>query len=129
MSELERVAWACFRSTQSAISEKAAREIWDAKPPHVRRVWENAAQAAIDALSGTRVPEVRKFPMQNGPPIPWKTAEIIYLGYSALWGEQQTLERLGERGGFGWSEVEYIYKECRRKCHRTHSAMIEAGKE
>ena len=47
--------------------------------------------------------------MQNGPDIHWDTAEEIYKQYVKLFGNQQSLERIAERGGFGWSEVEFIY--------------------
>lgn len=47
----------------------------------------------------------RMFPMQGGPDIPWWLAEVIYAGYSTAHGTGQSLERLAERGGFGWSEV------------------------
>lgn len=50
----------------------------------------------------------RRFPMQHGPDIDWKTAEKIYVMYSFLHGPRQSLERLAERGGFGWHEVEII---------------------
>lgn len=57
---------------------------------------------------------MKPFPMQGGPSIPWETAEIVYRAYSAIYGTSQTLQRLGERGGFGWGEVEHIFKEFRR---------------
>ena len=57
----------------------------------------------------------REFPMQDGPPIPWKLAEEIYQIYSSLYGTDQTLERLAERGGFGWEEVAIIGKAYRRR--------------
>ena len=57
----------------------------------------------------------RMFPMQKGPPIPWETAKVIYRAYSRLYGTQQSLERLGERGGFGWAEVPVIFKELERR--------------
>lgn len=56
----------------------------------------------------------KRFPMQDGPDIDWVAAREIYELYSALYGTQQSLERLAERGGFGWSEVGMIivrYKE------------------
>jgi len=53
----------------------------------------------------------RRFPMQRGPDIDWQTAEKIYEMYSALYGTSQSLERLAERHGFGWAEVEHIQKE------------------
>jgi hypothetical protein len=57
----------------------------------------------------------RRFPMQDGPDIDWATAEKIYEMYSALYGNSQTLERLAERGGFGWKEVAYITSEYKKK--------------
>ncbi len=58
----------------------------------------------------------KKFPMQGGPDIDWKTAEIIYEMYSTLHGNRQSLERLAERGGFGWSEVEHLQKQFNKSC-------------
>lgn len=37
--------------------------------------------------------------------IPWWLAEIAYKQYSKLYGTQQSLERLHERGGFGREEL------------------------
>ena len=51
---------------------------------------------------------LRRFPMQHGPDIDWTTAEKIYVMYSALNGTGQSLERLAQRGGFRWKEVEAI---------------------
>lgn len=45
--------------------------------------------------------------MQNGPPIPWFVAEAIY--HTVYGHTGQTLDRLAERGGFGWSEVQYLW--------------------
>lgn len=47
----------------------------------------------------------RMFQMQDGPVIPWSVAEKIYVLYSGVYGTHQSLERLAERGGFGWSEI------------------------
>ena len=57
----------------------------------------------------------RTFPMQRGPSIPWDLAEIIYEVYSAMYGTSQSLERLAERGGFGWAEVELLWKQAQRR--------------
>lgn len=44
--------------------------------------------------------------------IPWWLAEIAYEYYSSRYGNQQSLERLSERGGFGRFElVEFIRKD------------------
>jgi len=56
-------------------------------------------------------PVERRFNMQNGPTIPWSLAEVLYAGYSACYGTQQTLERLNERGGFGWEEIAVMWKD------------------
>ena len=49
----------------------------------------------------------RTFPMMNGPQIPWSLAEKIYLAvYVVLFGGDQSLSRIAERGGFSWSEVD-----------------------
>ena len=47
------------------------------------------------------------FPMLDGPPITWKTAKLIYRMYRS----SQSLEKIAERGGFGWSEVKLMFEE------------------
>ena len=56
----------------------------------------------------------RMFPMQRGPAIPWSVAEKIYALYSAMF-TGQSLERLAERGGFGWAEVEIIGEQFKKR--------------
>ena len=58
---------------------------------------------------------VKEFPMQDGPNIPWWLAEIVYKAYSRLFGNSQSLERLAERGGFGWAEVKVIFDEYKKR--------------
>ena len=63
--------------------------------------------------------EQRWFPIQAGystttaPPhplrIPWSVAEKAYCAYARLYGTQQSLERLAERGGFGGGEMDELY--------------------
>lgn len=54
----------------------------------------------------------RTFPIQarrgttEPKSIPWADAKIAYRAYCYLYGTGQSLERLAERGGFGW--VEYL---------------------
>lgn len=57
----------------------------------------------------------RMMPMQDGPPIPWETAEKVYAAYAALYGTGQSIERISERGGFSWSEVAGIFDTLRRR--------------
>ena len=63
--------------------------------------------------------DTRPFPIQGGfirvqndfslqeskSEIPWWLAEIAYEHYAKLYGKQQSLERLAERGGFGRDEL------------------------
>jgi hypothetical protein len=60
-----------------------------------------AQQETIEKLS-------RRFPMLDGPDIDWITAEKIYKIYSQLHGTSQSLQRIAERGGFGWGEVKLM---------------------
>lgn len=57
----------------------------------------------------------RMMPMQDGPPIDWRTAETIYAAYAALYGSSQSIDRIAERGGFTWTEVAGIFDTVRRK--------------
>lgn len=50
------------------------------------------------------------FPMQDGSPIPWMLAEKIYAGYVAVFGGDQSLQRIADRGGFGWGEVADMWR-------------------
>jgi regulator of replication initiation timing len=54
--------------------------------------------------------QLQPFPMQNGPNITQGVAEVIYAQYSRLYGIGQSFERIAERGGFGWHEVELLFK-------------------
>lgn len=57
----------------------------------------------------------RPFPMFDGPPIPWALAEVIYAAYDRLYGHDQTLEKMAERGGFGWAEVGEMFTALQRR--------------
>ena len=48
---------------------------------------------------------IRVFPLQKSEDLPWEVAEEAYLEYSKRYGDQQSLERLAKRGGFGGSEI------------------------
>jgi len=49
-------------------------------------------------------PKLRPFPIQQGGSIPWWLAEVAFEYYHEHW-KGQSLERLGERGGFGTNEL------------------------
>lgn len=58
----------------------------------------------------------RRFPMHDGPWIPWSLAEILFQAYDRMYGsEGLTMERLAARGGFSWTEVMQIYNDLRRR--------------
>jgi len=57
------------------------------------------------------------FPMQKTElqDIPTPIAEEAYREYAARYGTSQSLDRLGERGGFGWAELaQLLFRRCRR---------------
>lgn len=72
-----------------------------------------------DALKAER----RTFPLQPdrkakpGPVnIPWSVAEKAYGVYALRFGKDQTLERLAERAGFSWSEMDMFLPDWREEC-------------
>lgn len=95
-----------------------------------RRLWERAEAAEASAQSAlARVAELerdaaRTCNMQDGPPIPWKLAEAIWQGYALCGGRNQPLQRVHERGGFGWDEVAHIWK--RPKAREAILAALKA---
>ena len=46
----------------------------------------------------------------------WWVAEQAYITYASKYGNEQSLERLAERGGFGISEMDEYFPEWRDKC-------------
>ena len=73
----------------------------------VNGVWKNGAGRELDT-----------FPIQKDlgeSKVPLCVAEEAYKEYSARYGIGQTLQRLGERGGFGSSEIAILlYERCKR---------------
>jgi len=65
--------------------------------------------------------DCKPFPVQGDvahdpSTIPVWLAEIVYEGYANRYGHRQSLDTVGERGGFGRDEVvEYIRFPLRRK--------------
>ncbi len=52
---------------------------------------------------------VARRPRRPAGKIPWRLAVCAYNEYSRLYGTQQSLERLAERGGFGWTEFGELF--------------------
>jgi hypothetical protein len=46
----------------------------------------------------------KRFPIQGGLSVSWAAAEQAYRGYTRLYSDAQSLERIAERGGFGLGE-------------------------
>lgn len=80
----------------------------------------------------------RLFPIQRsgrtykGPPwpnrIPWPIAEKAYSVYVTLFGSDQTLERLSQRGGFSPEEMDEFYPSWRDDSEAIRLAQFEIDK-
>ena len=82
---------------------------------------ENASlKARIAELEAAAQVAEKKFPMQGGPAIPWSLGKVIWAGYNAMY-PGQSMERIAERHGFGWAEVEVFWNDMRGR-----SAMLAA---
>ena len=62
---------------------------------------------------------VKPHPMQ----IPWSVAELAYSSYAARYGTSQSLERLGQRGGFGPGEMDMLLPDWRERCDEINSLL------
>lgn len=57
---------------------------------------------------------IRFFPLQvtrgsSGPlAIPWAIADEAWKAYHQRWRNDQSVESIAERGGFGWSEMDTL---------------------
>jgi len=71
---------------------------------------------ARDAVAANEDDE-QTFPMLGGQPsITWKIARHIYETlYAPLNGTSQSLERIAQRGGFGWEEIPFMIKQMQRR--------------
>ena len=74
--------------------------------------------------------EERRFPMHDGPWIPWSLAELLFRAYDRMYGaEGLDMERLAARGGFSWTEVMHIFNDLRRRDRAMwHELMVLSGR-
>ena len=94
-----------------------------------RQAWERSSEQMEyerdEAL--LRVRRQRRFPIMSDvgeprktrrshAPIPWAVAERAYAAYSARYGNDQTLERMAERGGFGCGEMDMLAPGWEEEC-------------
>lgn len=86
------------------------------------------AQGCIHQLKAEnkRLKSPRTFPIQGAARVPWEVAEQAYIGYVKMCGSCQTLERLGERGGFGVEEMDEFYPEWRSTTRRIADLQARA---
>lgn len=80
----------------------------------------------------------REFPLQvtrglTGPvSIPWAVAEKAWAAYSARYGRDQSVERLAQRGGFSWGEMDELFPGWRdatdawKKLEAEHQRVLAA---
>lgn len=89
-----------------------------ASPHDVAAAGGGAQSLTAAELEVVALRKPRMFPLQAehqkgakpGPlSIPWSIAEAAYGAYAAKYGRQQSLERLAERGGFAWSEMDQLH--------------------
>lgn len=81
-----------------------------------------------ECISAVRI-RFRMFPLQSsrggyGPPsIPWEIADKAFMRYSARYGKDQSLERIAERGGFGWCEMDLFYPAWREEIDQSRTII------
>lgn len=75
-----------------------------------------AETQAAEALKILSSDTAEDFPMLDGPAIPWPLAwEVYAMDRANNSPNGQSLERIAERGGYGWAEVAYLFKEFKRR--------------
>lgn len=60
-------------------------------------------------LEAAQLGSEKMFPIQRSNPIPWVEAERAYRQYAKLFGNEQSLERIAQRGGFGIEEFACLW--------------------
>lgn len=76
-----------------------------------------ACKPCIEAIRA----EMPEFPLQSDRPpvkpgptsVPWSVADRAWATYSAKYGRSQSVERLAQRAGFSWGEMDMFYPEWR----------------
>lgn len=78
------------------------------------------SQVRTLSAENERLKTPKMFPLQtdrepSGPrQIPWSVAEIAYGRYSKIYGSDQSLEHLAQRGGFSWGEMDELHPNWRK---------------
>jgi hypothetical protein len=97
-------------------------------PEHIMEQVREIQQNQLGAVPPDGAPPepTRMFPIQRGEPIPWAAAERAYATYSKLYGKQQSLERLAQRGGFGLHEWACLYLGHENQCRDGDRCIMQA---
>lgn len=77
-------------------------------PECIRDVRSRYAEFPLQAERG-RDSKVKPGPLS----VPWSVAEKAFATYAARYGTDQSVERLAERAGFSWGEMDLFYPEWR----------------
>ena len=59
--------------------------------------------------------------------VPWHIAELAYSVYAAKYGQEQSLERMAERGGFAPSEMDMFLPDWRERCTPPSACVVTEG--
>lgn len=54
---------------------------------------------------------MKVFRMQDGPNLPWEIGVALHKIYERLHPRMQDAEKISNRGGFGWAEIEYMWRK------------------
>lgn len=101
------------RLLPSVLTPRAATEV-EAVARDLERFGLRRNAQRLRALLGDPPDDERPYPVQDHDAgnqlraIPWGLAEVLYPAY----GHDQTLERMGERGGFGRGELGMLAADC-----------------
>jgi hypothetical protein len=92
---------------------KPDEPVWLCAKCWIKRL-DKELRTTMELLKLERQDRERMFPVSTMDPypkpypaqIPWSVAELAYSQYTAKFGNDQSLERLAERGGFGPAELD-----------------------
>jgi len=71
----------------------------------------------------------RKFPMLDGPDVPWEWGKQFYALYHAACPNDQTIEIIAKRGGLGWDEIIDLNKRYKKKSGKDWEFHLREGQK
>lgn len=110
-------------ATQPSLSRHTANEILGRVKKELGAMANNRGTiyclSVLEQVLNSLVSENEQFPIMADPgvhkssTIPMWVAEVVYGHYVAKYGNSQSLERIGERGGFSREEITYLLSQRR----------------